>query len=292
MDISVILVNYNTKIITAQCIDSIIKHTSGVKYEIILVDNASSDGSAEHFQSDNRIRFIRSEVNLGFGKANNLGYSIALGKYIFCLNSDTLLLNNALKIFYDKAESTSIKFGCLGSYLLAEDGKPNQSYGDGSLIISDLLKKAIWGTFLNWKSKNCYQIFEDDFHQVPAVIGADMFIPKNVVEENGFFDPRYFMYQEETDMQKTFQEKGYNSYLIHGPQIVHLEGKSNNKNINRYLMQMEGTFVYLKKWEPQYKYYLFRISYALIRIPIMIIHKNYTWNEKVKYIKHLFLKIK
>ena len=292
MDISVILVNYNTKKITSQCIDSIIKHSHGVEYEIILVDNASSDGSEKLFQSDNRIKFIRSDVNLGFGKANNLGYSIASGKYIFCLNSDTILRNNALKIFFDKAESASVKFGCLGSYLLSEDGKPNQSFGDGSLIISDLLKKAIWGTFLKRKGKNTYKIFEDDFHQVPTVIGADMLIPRMVVEENGLFDPRFFMYQEEGDMQRTYQKKGYNSYLIHGPQIVHLEGKSNNKNINRYLMQMEGTFIYLKKWEPLFKYYIFRVSYAFIRIPIIIIHKSYTWSEKIKYIKHLFLRVK
>ena len=98
MDVSVI-VNYNTKALTKSCIESIFSETCGIEFEVILVDNASSDGSKELFQIDERIIFIESNVNLGFGKANNLGYKYATGKYIFLLNSDTLLKNNAIKLY-------------------------------------------------------------------------------------------------------------------------------------------------------------------------------------------------
>ncbi|UVV84289.1 glycosyltransferase [Bacteroides thetaiotaomicron] len=104
MDVSVIIVNYNTKALTKSCIESIFSETCGIEFEVILVDNASSDGSKELFQIDERIIFIESNVNLGFGKANNLGYKYATGKYIFLLNSDTLLKNNAIKLFFDFAE--------------------------------------------------------------------------------------------------------------------------------------------------------------------------------------------
>ena len=102
MDVSIIIVNYNTKELTAACINSIFQYTEGVEFEVILVDNASTDGSREFFRKDTRIILIESEINLGFGRANNLGYEYSHGKYVFLLNSDTYLLNNAVKIFYDR----------------------------------------------------------------------------------------------------------------------------------------------------------------------------------------------
>ena len=113
MDVSVIIVNYNTKKLTKNCIDSIFQNTKDVKFEVILVDNASTDGSKEFFEQDNRIKYIYSTTNLGFGKANNLGYKEASGKYLFLLNSDTLLLNNAIDLFYVIAEKdTNKNIGC------------------------------------------------------------------------------------------------------------------------------------------------------------------------------------
>ena len=91
MDISVVIVNYNTKQLTKACINSIIEKTAEVTYEIILVDNASTDGSVEMFSKDTNIRFLLQPQNLGFGKANNVGIQAAKGKYVFFLNSDTYL---------------------------------------------------------------------------------------------------------------------------------------------------------------------------------------------------------
>lgn len=93
MDVSIIIVNYNTKALTSQCINSIYEKTQGISFEVILVDNASIDGSKEHFQSDSRVRYIYSEENLGFGRANNLGVSVASGQNILFLNPDTVLIN-------------------------------------------------------------------------------------------------------------------------------------------------------------------------------------------------------
>lgn len=100
MDVSVIIVNYNTKQITLNCLESIFEHTKGIEFEVILVDNASSDGSVEAIEEYYpMVQVIKSEVNLGFGRANNLGVQMAKGEYLFLLNSDTLLLNNAISIF-------------------------------------------------------------------------------------------------------------------------------------------------------------------------------------------------
>ena len=130
MDVSIIIINYNTKQITQNCIDSIFKYTKEIDFEIILVDNASKDGSPEFFRTVNDIKFIESKENLGFGRANNLGYSYTSGKYVFLLNSDTLLINNAVKKFYESMELQPQDVSCLGSKLLSEDGvTENNSYG-------------------------------------------------------------------------------------------------------------------------------------------------------------------
>ena len=88
MDVSIIIVTYNTRQMTAECIDSVCQKTFGIDYEIILVDNASSDDSKAFFEKDERVKYIYSQENLGFGRANNLGAGVAQGKYLFLLNSD------------------------------------------------------------------------------------------------------------------------------------------------------------------------------------------------------------
>ena len=86
MDVSIVIVNYNTKELTTNCIKSIFEHTSGCEFEIILVDNASQDGSKEIFESMPGIRYIYNDKNAGFGTANNIGAKVAKGKYFFLLH--------------------------------------------------------------------------------------------------------------------------------------------------------------------------------------------------------------
>ena len=115
IDVSVIIVNYNTLELTKQCVESLKAKTKGIQYEIIIVDNASNDGSQEYFRNDESIIYIYNKENLGFGRANNIGYRHSSGKYIFLLNSDTILENNAIKIFFDFMEQNP-GIGCAGGY--------------------------------------------------------------------------------------------------------------------------------------------------------------------------------
>ena len=102
MDVSIIIVNYNTKDLIKNCIDSIYEQTKDIKFEIIVSDNGSVDGSIEMIKSEfPNVILIENNANLGFGTANNRGLKIAKGKYIFYLNSDTVLLNNAVKLYPD-----------------------------------------------------------------------------------------------------------------------------------------------------------------------------------------------
>ena len=105
MDVSIIFVNYKTKNLTINAIKSVIEQTKEIKYEIFVVDNASNDGSIEAISKEfPNLHIIKNSENKGFGAANNLAIQEAKGKYILCLNTDTILLNNAIKIMFDFME--------------------------------------------------------------------------------------------------------------------------------------------------------------------------------------------
>ncbi|MGL5902335.1 MAG: glycosyltransferase, partial [Cetobacterium sp.] len=130
MQVSIIIVNYNTLELSKNSIESIFEKIQNIEYEIILVDNDSQDGSKEYFSKEyykSRIKLIQSEKNLGFGKANNLGINIAKGKYVFLLNSDTLLINNVIKILFDFMEKNK-SVGLAGANLYNENKEPAHSY--------------------------------------------------------------------------------------------------------------------------------------------------------------------
>lgn len=139
MDVSVILVNYNTLHLTKDCIDSIFEKTQGISFEIILVDNDSQDGSQKYFSEDKRIVFLESGGNIGFGRANNLGLKKATGKYIFFLNTDTLLVNNAIKCFFDYCEGHSHDMlGGIGCLLQDKEGNTIHSFAHFPTLTSNL----------------------------------------------------------------------------------------------------------------------------------------------------------
>ena len=132
MDVSIIIVNYNTKQLLADCLNSIYEQTKDINFEVIVSDNGSKDGSIEMLKADfPQVILIENNANLGFGAANNRGLAIAKGKYIFYLNSDTILLNNAVKYFFDYFEENGDKenIGALGGNLLNTQGYTTDSGG-------------------------------------------------------------------------------------------------------------------------------------------------------------------
>ena len=137
IDVSIILVNYNTKKMTADCIKSIRRHVVTCNYEIILIDNGSSDGSKELFEQDTELTYIYNDENIGFGRANNIGIKKARGEYLFLLNTDTLLLNDVCSYFieYERHNENHL---VLGAFLIDGYGSPCASYGVFPSIMQEL----------------------------------------------------------------------------------------------------------------------------------------------------------
>lgn len=287
MQISVIIVNYNTERLLTDCIRSIHQESHGISYEIIVVDNASTDCSismlAENFPE---VKVVASAVNLGFGKANNRGVEEAKGKYLFFLNSDTLLKNNAIRLFFEFMENCPMKsIGVAGSWLLDAKGRPNSSSGVFPTIRSEL--NYVFSQLGKKKSKTDIPDRGDPPTEVDYVIGADLFMEKKVFEELGGFDPYFFMYYEESDLQRRMCDKGLKRVLIEGPRIVHLEGGSfSNKGLtlSRFMMAQTSFNYYIRKYYRGVPYCFFRIVLVVLRLALFFT-TDWTFKEKCKAYK-------
>ena len=295
MDVSIIIVNYNTKDLLCQCVDSIYDKTYNVEFEIIVVDNDSSDGSKELFIKDKRIRFIEAGGNLGFGKANNLGVTAAKGKYVLFLNSDTILMNNAVKLFYDYCEChRQDNLGAVGCLLENVNKEYVHSYGVFPSIWSipsNLFSAGI--RLMTHKPKKVVgNVIYGEEQVVDYVTGADMFVSKATIDKYGAFDSDFFMYYEDTEMQKRWHSHGLRNFIITTPRIVHLEGCSTKSKIKKNLnerklyMGMRSQMLYFKKTESFIVYFIFRLIALMNLLPI--IRGKYNWNQIVQIAKILF----
>jgi GT2 family glycosyltransferase len=239
MDVSVIIVNYHTRSLTAACIDSLFEKTEGLTFEVILVDNASTDGSREHFGQDSRIHYVYQEENLGFGRANNVGIGLATGRYVFFLNSDTLLLNNAVKVLADFLDSHP-RAGACGGNLFTQDLQPAPSflryrpsvYDELNQLLRDVPDRLLFGRNLDFNHTGRPM-------KVGYITGADLMVRREVLEKTGGFDPSFFMYYEETELCHRMTKRGWQIYSVPEAHIIHLGGASFQPNDEALLRRQQ-----------------------------------------------------
>ena len=256
-DVSILLVNYKTPLMTINCVQSIINHTYSIKYEIIIIDNGSNDNSIELFQENycenNDVIIVDAKSNLGFGKAKNLGATFASGKYLFLLNNDTVLLDNAVKSFYNFMEDKkNSNIAVCGGNLLDSEKKPTHSYNELPNIRFERQSayKFIARRLKRNRARNDFN-FTDKIIEVGYITGADLFIRTTIFQEINGFDQDFFMYSEESEMCYRIKKCGYKIVNIPYINIIHLEGQSVKSSLDynpkRFEMFCEGRYLYYYK---------------------------------------------
>lgn len=235
MELSIIIVNYKTPQLVIQCINSIIQHTIGIDYEIIVVDNASMDDSKYIISNKHpSAKYLQLDNNYGFGYANNRGVEHSNGDYILFLNSDTIIIDNSIKNLLDYLKKHSTEVGICGGNLFDANMNPNSSFtrifpgliNEFCLLSGNILPRLLYGNNLS---------FNHTQHElvVARLSGADMLIQKSLFLDIGGFDENYFMYSEETDLMFRLRKKGYKAICIPESQIIHLEGRSCSLALNK-----------------------------------------------------------
>jgi GT2 family glycosyltransferase len=256
MDVSIIIINYKTFRLTSQCIDSILKFTKGVSFEIILVENGTAEFTIENTSHwGAAVKLIVSEDNLGFAKGNNLGIVEAMGKYILLVNSDTLLQSDAVSLLYNYLEKNQ-EVGVVSPRVIYPGGEHQsvaQRFPSVKYKLIELLRiqkflapqkagKLLLGSFfdhrqnidVDWVWGTFFMFRNDILNQLP----------------NKKLDDTYFMYCEDMQWCMDIKKLGYRIHFCADAEIIHLMGASNGKKDT--LMQQNGLMFMqrnYKSWE-------------------------------------------
>lgn len=289
-ELSIIIVNYNTLALTDQCIRSIREHSRDLRYEIILVDNASTDGSQEYFRSIEDIHLVECSRNLGFGKANNLGFTYTHADYVLLLNSDTLVRENALRKMLDAAlGEQNPKVGCWGCLLYNAEGKPTHSFGSFPSKARDLYLEAILLPLKQAFKLPCISkegVAASEHTIVDYLTGADLLIKRSVIEQYGLFHEQFFMYYEDTELQRRYKRHLVLSRIVPGPKIIHREGESwdqTTKTLNKSTIGLESKLRYFRMWSSKTTFNVYKYLLLMIRVPFLLF-SGYTFAEKRRYL--------
>jgi len=278
VDVSIIIVSWNTRDILCNCLESVYKQTRKVDFEVIVIDNASTDGSAEMIKNKfPQVILIENSENRGFAAANNQGIVLAKGRYILLLNSDTLVLNQTIAetvSFADAHPETAV----IGCRILNQDKTLQPTCFMFPSILNMLLstsylyklfpKNKFFGRErMTWWSRS-------DVREVDVVTGCFMLVRREAIKQVGMMDERFFIYGEETDWCYRFKQAGWKVMFAPVGKIIHLGGQSTRQVRGDMLVQQRISILqFIRKHHSCLKYRLacFLVTISLImRMPVWI----------------------
>jgi len=249
LDLSIIIVSYNTKDLLKECLISIYKNISQIKFEILVIDNNSQDGSPEMVEKEfSKVKLIKNRENKGFAAANNIGIKNSKGKYLLLLNSDTLVLPDSLEEMVKFMDRTP-EAGVVGSKLLNPDGGL-QSFGRG---------------------RKLKQSREREIKEVTWVEGSCLMVRQEVVNEVGLMDENFFFYSEDMDWCRRIRLARWKIFVLPQAKIIHYGGGSIKKWDGQIIGQAyQSGYYYVKKHFGKFAEAIYR-NVVLIEISVKLL---------------------
>lgn len=277
--LSIIIVNWNVAELLAGAIRSILENPPSGDFEIIVVDNASKDNSLEMLAKDfPMVQVIANEHNEGFGKANNQGIAIAEGEYIFLLNPDTVVINNALDQLIGVLKINP-EVGMVGPSLVNGDNLQPQLGGARltrtflSGVVLDLLyvNRIPWiGAKLVKKLRYPYDLTKESYVQV--ISGSAMMFRAETLKQVGGFDERFFLCGEDIELCDRFWQSGYKVYYYPGAVIIHFNQSCSPQDpANIFVNKFLGVAKYYELKNGKWSHFWFRAITYIILLPKLLI---------------------
>lgn len=265
IDVSIIIVNWNTKDLLSKCIQSIENNNEMYNKEIIVVDNASTDGSQEHIKINfQNVKLIQNEINLGFAKANNIGIKASKGQFICLINSDVEVIENGIDLMLDHIKKNN-EIGVLGPKVINPDGTIRPNCKKFPTLWNSFCK-----TFALYKVFPHIDFFSDDhirnfsynsILEVEVLPGCCLIIRKEAINQVGLLDEKFFIYSEDKDWCKRFYDSGWK--IVYSPYstVIHYAGSSSAKAPVKYVIErLKANLLYWQKYHNK----ISRISFLII----------------------------
>jgi len=257
-EVSIVIVSYNTRDLLQECLESVRKETTNIYAEVIVVDNASHDGSPEMVQTEfPEVRLIKNDTNMGFAAANNQAFASASGRYVVLLNSDAFFTPHALQTAIDHMNAQP-EVGLAGGQLIGRDDvlqpsartfpSPLNEFLNLSGLAARYPKSRLFGRpDCTWKNLN--QAMPVDW-----LPGAFLIIRRDVLEAVGYFDEGMYIYYEEVDLCRRVKKAGYEIWYWPEIVVIHIGGES-SKTVKRLSMSSTGSQLTLWRMRSEFLYY-------------------------------------
>jgi GT2 family glycosyltransferase len=283
MELSIIIVNFNTKDLTKACLDSIRKYRGGAAWEIIVVDNDSTDGSREMLKTFPGITLILNKKNLGFAKANNKGIKIAKGEYVLLLNSDTEIRQDSIQTMLRFMDGHPAA-GAATCRLDLVNGKmdPACHRGFPTPWVSLTYLMGLEKLFPKSKLFGRYHMGYKDMtipHQVDCISGAFFLVRREAITQVGLLDEDFFMYAEDIDWAFRFKQKGWEVWFNPEATVLHKKKQSGRSNVLR--SRAVTTEIYFHT----YNWLFFKKHYARKYGPLISLPINISYSVRLYFLK-------
>ncbi len=291
IELTISIVNTNNKKLLESCLESIYKNTRIANYEIIVVDNYSTDDSIGMIRKYYpKVKVILNDSRRGYGYSHNRAFAISKGNYFLILNEDMIIKEKSI----DKMLEIIIQnkgIGALGCKLLNPDETLQHSCSNFPTLLQAFFENMIPYNFAMTKNRLRRHLFYWDHNQerdVDIIMGSCMLIPRKVIDEIGLFDEIFYIYSEEDDLCKRINEAGWRVYFTPEAEIIHYGGQATTKimPIKTRIYQLDSKIKYFKKHHGNISALILKIEYMMgfkIRIIGWYLFSIFYQDKKRKY---------